>query len=294
MTVKSTRLNKLICVCCKRDAATWKVASKYITQNIESDVYQVYVPDQEVNFFRLISDKQFNVIGESIYTQSFAEAIQSKLPLDMKNQFGWYLQQFIKLSAAKDSEEGETVLIWDADTVPIQRLNFIAEDGKLVYYKSEEYHKPYFIFIQKLLGLNKLVDFSFIAQCLVMKALWLQELCAELEAKSGCDWVRTLLDVIDFSEGNGFSEYELLGTYFSYRHQNSICFTDRKWLRLGNSTVGHVNFLNQEWIDGPLRDYDFLSFEAWDKMKPYFWKVRLPYFFRVYLPSLVAGAKEAK
>ncbi|MDH6504736.1 DUF6492 family protein [Polynucleobacter sphagniphilus] len=293
MMIKLTKLDKLICVCCKRDAVTWKVASKYIAQNIDADKYQVYVPDHEVDFFSSISDKAFNVIGESIYTKSFAQTIKSRLPLAIKDQYGWYLQQFIKLSAAKDSEASEIVLIWDADTVPIRKLNFIAEDGRLIYYKGEEHHKPYFSFIKRLLGLDKQVDFSFIAQCFVMRASWLQEFCAEVERKSGLNWVDALLNTIDFAEGNGFSEYELLGTYFSHTHWDSMCFTEQKWLRLGNSTVGHVNFLNQKWIDGPLREYDYLSFEAWDRMKPYFWKVRLPYFLKVYLPSLFEGSKAA-
>jgi Family of unknown function (DUF6492) len=294
MTTKPTKLNKLICVCCKRDATTWRIASKYIIQNIEADNYQVYVPDDEVDFFRSISNKAFNVIGESVYAKSFSEAIRNRLPLTIKNQYGWYLQQFIKLSAAKDSIGNETILIWDADTVPIRKLNFITDDGKLIYYKGEEYHKPYFAFIKRLLGLDKQVDFSFIAQSFVLRASWLQDLCAQVEIKSGLTWVDAFLDAIDFSEGNGFSEYELLGTYFAHTHQELMCFVDRKWLRLGNSTIGHVNFLNQKWIDGSLRHYDFLSFESWDKMKPYFWRVRLPYFFKVYLVCLFASLKVAR
>lgn len=294
MIINRSKLDKLICVCCKKDGVTWKVASKYIAQNISADKYQVYVPDHEVDFFKSISDKAFNVIGESIYTNFFSKTIKSRLSLAIKDQYGWYLQQFIKLSAAKDSGVNETVLIWDADTVPIRGLKFIAEDGRLIYYKGEEHHRPYFVYIDRLLGLDKRVDFSFIAQCFVMKAAWLQEFCAEIEKKSGLDWVDAVLNAIDFSEGNGFSEYELLGTYFSHAHQDSMSFTERKWLRLGNSTVGHVNFLSSKWIEGPLRQYDYLSFEAWDRKKPYFWKVRLPYFFKVYLPSLFDRVRAAR
>lgn len=286
MTDKHSKLDKIICVCCKKDAVTWKVASKYIAKNIEAEKYQVFVPDNEVSYFESISDAAFEVLGESIYTNNFANLIRDRLPLANESQYGWYLQQFIKLSAAKDSMPSATILIWDADTVPIRRLNFIAEDGKLIYYKGEEHHKPYFAFIKRLLGLDKQVNFSFISQSFVLKAFWLQDLCTQVEKKSGLTWVDAFLDEIDFSEGNGFSEYELLGTYFAHTYQKWMSFVDRKWLRLGNSTVGHVNFLNQQWIDGALRHYDYLSFESWDKMKPYFWKVRLPYLFKAFLPCL--------
>lgn len=287
------KLNKLICICCKRDAVTWRVASKYISQNIQADQYQVLVPDNEVAYFKSITAAQFDVIGESIYTKNFAEKIKNKLPDSIQSQYGWYLQQFIKLSAVKDSPDDSIVLIWDADTVPIKKIDFITHDGKLIYYKGVEHHEPYFQFISRLLDLDKKVDFSFIAQCFVLKASWFQELCNGLEVKYQMNWIDCLLNTINFNEGNGFSEYEFLGTYLSHAHPDSMSYVDKKWLRLGNSKVGHISFLNKKWIDGPLYEYDFLSFEAWDKMKPYFWKVQLPYFFKIYIPSFFRSKEAA-
>lgn len=270
-----------------RDAQTWKIASTYIVRNIAAKHYKVYVPDAEVDLFKDISTAPFQVIGESIYTNQFASEIKGRLSKKVVGQFGWYLQQLIKIAAVKDCHPSETVLIWDADTIPLRLLTFVDKQGRLQYYQGYEYHHPYFETVMRLLHLSKKVRFSFIAQCFVMKAAWVQEFCAEIELRHHKSWVAALLDTINFNEGNSFSEYETLGTFISHRHGNEVSYIDRKWLRLGNSSIGHPAFLTPKLIASELSEYDYASFEKWDKAKPYFLRVVLPYFFKVYLPSLI-------
>jgi len=276
----------LICVCCKRDAVTWKVASEHIVRFIKSKQYKVYVPDEEVEFFRSITPFQFEVIGESIYSNQFAAQIKECLPSKVSMQFGWYLQQLIKLCAIKACDESDIVLIWDADTVPIRPMDFIDKQGRLIYYKGDEQHQPYFEMIRRLLGLEKKVNFSFIAQCFVIKAAWFSSFCRLLEQRHQCSWIRAILGSIDFNEGNGFSEYETLGTFISHCYADQISFSDANWLRLGNSLLGHIAFLNDKVINRKLNLYHFVSFEKWDRAKPYYRKVMIPYFFRIYIPTL--------
>ena len=279
------KIDQIICVCCAHDAIVWKIASMYITKNIDSVQYKVIVPDNEVELFKKISSKPFEVLGESIYTERFADEIKKRLSKKISGQFGWYLQQFIKLSAAASAQKNEVILIWDADTIPLKKLVFIDKQGHLNYYQGTEHHQPYFETIERLLGLSKKVNFSFIAQCFVMKAAWIQELFHKIENKHGKRWELALLDAINFEEGNSFSEYETLGAYISEFHASEITYTKRKWLRLGNSEIGHPAFLSPDLIDKKLYQYDFVSFEKWDKAKPYFWRVTLPYFLKVYIPS---------
>lgn len=273
----------MICVCCLRDAATWRVASQYIFNNIQASHYKVIVPDSEVDQFREITPSNFDIIRESIYKAIFSDKLRSFLGDTNRNQYGWYLQQFIKLAALNDCKENQIALIWDADTVPIKKLNFISQEGKLIYYKSDEFHKPYFATIDRLLGLNKIVSFSFIAQNFVIRSAWMHEFAERLENKFQLNWIEALLQAIDFNEGNGFSEYETLGTFLTHYHYDQIEFTDKEWLRLGNSTIGHIAFLNKRSITRKLSRYDFVSFEKWDRIRPYFWKVIAPYFLRKYL-----------
>lgn len=279
-------VDELVCVCCKRDAQTWSVASQYIVRFISAKRYKVYVPDAEVVFFKSITPGIFEVVGEFIFTRHFSAELKRRLPARIADQFGWYLQQLIKLYAVSVCKSNELFLIWDADTVPIRPLNFINAQGKLVYYKSDEYHPPYFETIARLLGLEKKVDFSFIAQCFVLRTSWFAAFCHSIEEKHQTSWPNALLDSIDFEEGNGFSEYETLGAFISHRYPDQITYSENKWLRLGNSTLGHIAFLNDHEIDEKLGDYDFVSFEKWDRAKPYYRRVAIPYFFRIYLPSL--------
>jgi hypothetical protein len=279
------KIDQIICVCCARDAPVWKIASMYITKNIDSVQYKVIVPDNEVELFKKISSKPFEVLGESVYTKRFANEIKKRLLNKISSQFGWYLQQFIKLAAVAGCKSDEVVLIWDADTVPLKKLVFINEQGRLNYYQGTEHHQPYFETIERLLGLSKKVNFSFIAQCFAIKAEWIQELFDDIEKKHGQSWELALLDAINFEEGNSFSEYETLGTFVSEYHASEINYIQSEWLRLGNSTIGHPAFLSPDLIDKKLYQYDFVSFEKWDKAKPYFWRVTLPYFLKVYIPS---------
>jgi hypothetical protein len=279
------KIDQIICVCCARDAPVWKIASMYITKNIDSVQYKVIVPDNEVELFKKISSKPFEVLGESVYTKRFANEIKKRLSNKISSQFGWYLQQFIKLAAVAGCKSDEVVLIWDADTVPLKKLVFINEQGRLNYYQGTEHHQPYFETIERLLRLSKKVNFSFIAQCFAIKAEWIQELFDDIEKKHGQSWELALLDAINFEEGNSFSEYEILGTFVSEYHASEINYIQSEWLRLGNSTIGHPAFLSSQIIAQKLNQYDFVSFEKWDKAKPYFWRVTLPYFLKVYIPS---------
>ena len=287
MPYKPTLINKLISVCCLKDIEAWEITSRFMIQNILADEYQVIVPDHEMNEFIKRSPRQFQVIGESRYTKQFKAQLLKRLPENKKSQFGWYLQQFIKLLAAKDSDPEAIVLIWDADTAPIKKLEFINSEGQLIYYKSTEHHLPYFETIQKLTELEKIVPFSFIAQCFPIRALWLNEFCAELEKKFQLPWVDAVLSQIDFDAMNSFSEYETLGTYISHHHANEVVYSDRPWWRLGNSLLNHVAFLSSKKAQELSAQYDFISFEKWERAKPYFFKVSLPYFFKIYLPSLI-------
>jgi len=248
--------------------------------------YRVIVPDIEILEFSKKSPPEFEVIGESRYTAQFKNQLLNLLPVDKKSQYGWYLQQFIKLLAMKDNDSSAVVLIWDADTAPIKKLNFVDSSGKLIYYKSTENHTPYFETIYKLTALNKKVSFSFIAQCFPMKVSWLNEFCTLLEEKFHLPWVEAILSQIDFDAPNSFSEYETLGTFISHHHEDEVIYTDKPWWRLGNTLINHVAFLSIKKADELADQYDFISFEKWERAKPYFIKVSVPYFFKIYLPSL--------
>ena len=77
------------------------------------------------------------------------------------NCVGWYFQQLLKFAFAKSKWAKEYYLTWDADTIPLNPLSFFNGNQPL-FTKKIEYHEPYFITLNRILGVGKLVDFSFI------------------------------------------------------------------------------------------------------------------------------------
>jgi hypothetical protein len=283
-TSKQQIIEKVISVCSKKDAEVWEICHKKILSNITAKHYVVIVPEVEVDFFKSITSNPYEVISESTYSSSF-NSLRAFLPKNQVHQYGWYLQQLIKLAAIQEMSEEQIALIWDADTVPVQPLEFMNKNNQLIYYQGTEHHQPYFDCIKQLTGLEKIVNFSFIAQCFPIRVEWLHRFFGELEKKHATTWNKAILSQIDFNGGNGFSEYETLGTFISHYYENQICYSERPWLRLGNSLIGHAAFLDDYIHKNKPIKYDFISFEKWDRIKPYFFKVTIPYFFKITLPK---------
>ena len=257
-------ISKVICVCCIRDVAIWKISSEYIIRNIDAESYEVIVPDADVDLFRKVTLNKFMVTEESKYLEHRNISwLKSKFPQNLKFRAGWYLQQFVKIQALR-AGDGVVNLVWDADTVPLKELNFIDSDEKLIYYKSEEYHVAYFSMIKRLIGFDKIVDFSFIAQCFAAKSAWVNNFCLEIEEIYGVNWIEAVVNNLDFTEGCGFSEYESLGTYFSHKYTEQMLLNSSAWQRFGNSLIGNINNLTHENELILAEKYDFISFESWD------------------------------
>ena len=87
----------------------------------------------------------------------------------------------------------------------------------------------------------------------------------EIERIHGKPWYEALIESIDFRQGSGFSEYEMLGTFFVARNQATIGFQDGQWTRRGASKVGLGFRLNMSRISKLFPDFDFVSFEKCDK-----------------------------
>lgn len=257
-------IDSVISVACARDVDVWRFTSPRILRHIRARRYVLIVPPTDVELFNRISPSGVCVASEDDYLGGLSLAyIQSRMPAAMAQRAGWYLQQFVKIQAAR--EGGDIVnLVWDADTAPLRQLDFVDRNGRIIYYKSKEYHLPYFTTMQKLLGMPRGVGFSFIAQCFPVRASWVNEMIDEIEKRSGVGWIDAVLDAIDHSSGSGFSEYETMGNYARHHHESELAFTDRRWLRLGNSKMGGVQALTtwRAWLYA-LR-YDYVAFEGWD------------------------------
>lgn len=258
------KIKNVISVCALKDIKVWSLSNIYIIRNIESIKYTLIVPDDEIEEFRKVTSSKFNIIGELSIAGDIKEYLIKKLPKENSHRFGWYFQQLIKLSALSLEEGGGVILIWDADTVPLRRLNFFSENGSLIHYAGKENHRPYFENITRLLKIKKTNDYSFIAQCLALRADWGVEFFRRITELHNKNWKIALIDTIDFNQASGFSEYEALGTFISNNFPNDIERTHNRWIRHGNKLIGGIENLEAPSSMRKLSPFDFASFEWWD------------------------------
>lgn len=196
---------------------------------------------------------------------------------------GWLLQQFLKMGFARSPYAGDFYLSWDADTLPLSKIEFFDNNGSPLINPKDEYNKPYFDLIEILLGLKKSKSYSFIAEHMMFNKTIMCSLLDELEKNSTQgSWYETITSNIDPTEPNCFSEFETYGTYaasvspdyYKCRHLNTF--------REGGLIKGP--FIDDHSLELMSFDLDTASFEMWHK--PGFpWNI--PHLFlRVYIKYL--------
>lgn len=258
----------VISVCSSKDIDVWRVAAGHIAQNLAADRFLLFVPDHEIALFRAQTPEVFEIHGDRAICGDLIDDLRARIAGQAEHRFGWYLQQFVKLKALWLHRADDLVVIWDADTVPLKQISFLAENGRILHYAGRERNKPYFRTIERLLGLKRAADYSFVAQSLAMKGRWLQAFFDEIEQRHGKPWAHAILEAIDFREGAGFSEYETLGTFAAHRFGPEMLRSDSDWFRYGNQAIGSVHNLSDPEARRKLEKYDFVSFEAWDTPVP--------------------------
>ena len=132
-----------------------------------------------------------------------------------KFRSGWYFQQLIKYAFAQSIYSREYYLSWDADTLPLTNISFF-EGNNICFNPKKEYHKEYFVTINKLLGFGKVYEKSFISEHMLFSRNIVCEMLDEIEKRSqkGDNWIDIILDACDFKYHTyDFSEFETYGSY---------------------------------------------------------------------------------
>lgn len=179
---------------------------------------------------------------------------------------GWYFQQFLKMSACLLSDIADHYLIWDSDTILLQPLRFFDHDGNVLIHPKTECHPPYFVTLQKLLGIGKQVSFSFISEHFMIKKAYMIELLDQFRFLSSgkSSWVWTVLDAVadDCLGASGFSEFETYGNFIAFKHADSFRCRSVKSTRYGAWRYG-TDPNPYDLFSLMLWGYGFASFETW-------------------------------
>lgn len=153
---------------------------------------------------------------------------------------GWYLQQFLKMAYAFSCEDNY-YLVWDVDTIPINRIEMLDQEGKPFFDIKEEYHRPYFTLIKKLFHsqIKRENEFSYISEHMLINTDYMKRMVCEIDNDSMLEGnnffqkiINTILD-IDLG-GSGFSEFETYGNYVYRRFPGIYQFRKLRTLRNGD------------------------------------------------------------
>lgn len=205
-----------------------------------------------INEDQLIGNLSFEVVRNIIIEQNdFAS-----------KRTGWYFQQFLKLAYAYICQE-DYYMTWDADTIPLREIDMFCNETPYFDVK-EEYNKPYFTLIKKILKIDKCCEYSFISEHMMLKKSYVLEMIDRIE-KDNSSGVEKYYEIILRNihnidlEGSGFSEFETYGTYVLTYHKNDYLLRKVKSLRDGEYYLGNNPSL--EMIDWAAESYDILTIE---------------------------------
>lgn len=261
-------IDRVVSVCEMKDIETWKLTAVRVPRHIEASSYELICPDGQLEDFRSVTPEIWTLTGESAYSADCSqEMIRRMARGENKSRVNWLFQQFLKINAVLNSKRNGIVLIWDADTIPIRDLGFIdPNDGGLMCYHSREVHLPYFETVEKLLGIGKVCEPSFIAQCLPVRVEWVRKMVGETESRLGKPYPEAVMSVLPGRSGSEFSEYETIGTWALANYPEEICLRQKnRWLRRGSSIFGkNMEGSNAKLLLAVLSCfYDFVAVENW-------------------------------
>lgn len=158
------------------------------------------------------------------------------------NRVGWLYQQLLKLYAPLIIPNvSKNVLILDADTIFLNKVTFIDDEGYALYDVATEYHEPYFRHARRLLpGFTKIYpEHSGICHHMLMQPMVIEHMFKKITEFHQCEpWI-AICKCIDTNEffGSFCSEYEL---YFNFVFENDYPVKIRKL------TATNIKFNQQE------------------------------------------------
>ena len=222
--------------------------SNFLTQNITSIIIdEDYLVPKE-NLIKLFNIRRIN----------------------KTDRIGWYEQQFLKMSYSRICKN-DYYLLWDADTIPIKKVNMFI-NGYPIFDIKSEHHQPYFNTIKLLLPNLRFSKFSYISEHMIIKTEFMKNLLEQIEKNTiikGTNFWDKILMSIDKKDiiQSGFSEFETYGSFVDTYYPNY--YKHREWSskREMVNFFGKIDNLCQNDFDWLSKDFNSISFEKWDRFE---------------------------
>jgi len=196
---------------------------------------QIYIicPSKDLAYFRKkLYYKVFNIISENKILSFkkfeflfFKKSKNIKYQSEFRKRLSWYYQQILKILFMINfiNEKKQNLIIWDADTILLKRINFFSENGQSINYGNfNEFHKQYYATNKKILRtlpkyfisfLNQFISITVEDVLLLQKKLFNKIKIKKLSLPTKLSELilRSIFLEHKVYNGSMFSEYELIG-----------------------------------------------------------------------------------
>ena len=204
---------KIFIICPSKDLSLFK-------EKLDFDEFTIISED------KLLSFKKFELIFIKV-----SENINYKS--EFKKRLSWYYQQILKISFMINfvNTKRQNLIIWDADTILLKKINFFDQYKSVNYGTFNEFHKQYYTTNKKILSAEPKYFISFLNQFIgvtyeqvsllekkIFKNLKIDK--EELAKKLSELILKNIFLEHKVYNGSMFSEYELIGQ--SNYLQNSL------------------------------------------------------------------------
>ena len=255
--------NETVLVVAGRDILNINLAVGFILKNINPSIISIITNDVGEVKKSISSDfySNVNIIHEQdILPKISHDKMHAIKLMGFPGRYFWYYQQFLKMLYSQYTTSDE-YLIWDADTIPLRELDF--NNGNVVYFTKgfESLHKDYHSNFSHLTGLEPCIDFSLIAQHMLINSHLMRNLIELIENRAGKSFQDAVLDNLFGSSLSLFSEYETYGNYFISSGLKYEVI-QRNWFRFGTSLLGFSPTANK--LEELGKYYDYIALEKTD------------------------------
>ena len=130
----------------------------------------------------------------------------------------WIYQMLLKMF--QNVTKNDNFLVIEADCVILNKLKFFNEDRTIFYLGRDHYHQQYYNFNNKLLGIGREYNHSFISEFMMYD----KKIIREFLNKTKCNNIDDFLELIYlYVDDNTYpSDYDLYGNFYYSNYPNNF------------------------------------------------------------------------
>lgn len=263
-----------------KDYAFLNKTCRYLCKNLSAEHIYIITNDKRKKFLPAFvrNNTKFSIIDENTLVEGLNfMGVNSILKSQRREHTntGWFFQQFLKMGFAMSKYcNTDYYLSWDADTIPLNKIDFFDGEGRPYFTMKKEYHEPYFESTKLLLGIGKVNQRSYISEHMMFNK---RIMCEMIDAIShsecfGSSWYEKILNSIvpEAVSTNSFSEFETYGSYCKVYYPNSYLERTISSFRRGGLIQGR--FVSERILHSLADEFDIASFEIYDR-PPFPWGI---------------------